>query len=256
MSTVDKLRFFDSHEAAKVYAGARPYFHPIVMERVKILADLETPLDNGLDVGCGTGLSTRALRLLATHVLGTDISAGMLTNAEEAPGVRYALAPAEQQPVQSESQDIVTISSAFHWLDAEKFLNEVKRVLKPGGPLVVYENGFSGQMVGHPDFSTWLHEVKLRRFPSPARRKKFSLEEVPQRFEAVANESYENEVNFTAAGLVEYFLTQSNVIAKVEAGETTFEEARIWLSEHVLRFFTGGQGRFRFVGTIDVLRKS
>ncbi|MDE6687335.1 MAG: class I SAM-dependent methyltransferase, partial [Lachnospiraceae bacterium] len=38
---------------------------------------------NGLDVGCGAGLSTRALKLICDSVTGTDISAEMIQTCKE-----------------------------------------------------------------------------------------------------------------------------------------------------------------------------
>jgi len=252
---LNKLRYFDSGEAAKAYAEARPYFHPIVMERVRVVASLGEPLENGMDVGCGTGLSTRALRLLATNVLGTDISQAMLDNAQPIPGVRYLVASAEDQPVEDQTQDIATISSAFHWVDPDRFVAEMRRILRPSGLLIVYENGFTGEMIDEPKFSLWLHEQKLSRFPTPPRRRKFSLE-APSGFHVLANESYQNQVEFNSSQLVQYFITQTNVIAKVEAGETTYGEAKEWLDAQVQPFFSSGQtGRFQFAGNIHVLKR-
>ena len=54
---------FDFKRIAEGYAH-RPWLHQSVMEQIKSDCDISQNFDNGLDVGCGAGLSTKALRLL------------------------------------------------------------------------------------------------------------------------------------------------------------------------------------------------
>ena len=68
---------FDLQRIAEGYAR-RPWLHKEVIEQIKKDCDIKQ-LKNGLDVGCGAGLSTKALRILCEHVTGTDISSEMIT---------------------------------------------------------------------------------------------------------------------------------------------------------------------------------
>ena len=66
---------FDAERIAQGYAK-RPWLHRSVMEQ---LYPAPGPLfKNGLDVGCGAGLSTKALRRLCKKVTGTDISDALI----------------------------------------------------------------------------------------------------------------------------------------------------------------------------------
>lgn len=67
---------FDSQRIAEGYAK-RPWLHKEVIKQIRRDCNIEQ-LKNGLDVGCGAGLSTKALRLLCEHVTGTDISSEMI----------------------------------------------------------------------------------------------------------------------------------------------------------------------------------
>lgn len=49
---------------------------------------------------------------------------------------------AENIPVENESIDAVLIAQAFHWMDNEKSIQEIHRVLKPGCPLILIWNGY------------------------------------------------------------------------------------------------------------------
>ena len=61
MSTVN---YFSHASVAERYAKHRPYFHPVVMERLRRFTGA-TKFGRALDVACGTGQSTRALAELA-----------------------------------------------------------------------------------------------------------------------------------------------------------------------------------------------
>jgi ubiquinone/menaquinone biosynthesis C-methylase UbiE len=44
---------------------------------------------------------------------------------------------AERIPLAGDAVDVVTVAAAFHWLDAPRALDEVARVLRPGGALAI-----------------------------------------------------------------------------------------------------------------------
>lgn len=67
---------FDFRRIAEGYKN-RPFLHKQVIERFqKDITDHIFP--NGLDIGCGAGLSSKALKLICRHVTGTDISDEMI----------------------------------------------------------------------------------------------------------------------------------------------------------------------------------
>ena len=79
------------------YAVARPDLHGLVIE---LLARRVPKPGRALDLGAGTGLSTRALRGFAEIVVGVDSSADMLRARSESLG-SYVLAAAELLPFRS-----------------------------------------------------------------------------------------------------------------------------------------------------------
>lgn len=58
---------FDYKRIAEGYAKDRPYLHGQVIERLKRDLQINGNFANGLDVGCGAGLSTKALRSICGH---------------------------------------------------------------------------------------------------------------------------------------------------------------------------------------------
>jgi len=104
------------------------------------------PFKAGLDICCGTGVAMAMLRPLCTErVVGLDFSRGMLEVCKEktatAPGsarLEYVYGDALHMPLEAEFDIAVTFGAHGHILpkDENRFVAEVKRVLRPGGRFV------------------------------------------------------------------------------------------------------------------------
>lgn len=99
-----------------------------------------------LDVACGTGrLAQMALeRNPRVRLMGVDLSPEMIDVAKqripESESVSWAVSPAEQLPAEDGQFDIVTCANAFHLVaDPAQCLAEFRRVLKPGGTLIIID---------------------------------------------------------------------------------------------------------------------
>ncbi len=94
-----------------------------------------------LDVGCGTGLLAARVRseLPGARVVGCDFSHGMLARAaEEARVPTLVQASALDLPFADARFDAIVSTEAFHWFpDQHRALTEFRRVLRPGGHLLV-----------------------------------------------------------------------------------------------------------------------
>ncbi|GGS86989.1 class I SAM-dependent methyltransferase [Nonomuraea spiralis] len=94
-----------------------------------------------LDAGCGSGPLFAALRDRGAVVTGIDASAGMLEQARRRLGADAELRVADLAgplPFPDEAFDDVTASLVLHYLeDWGPTLAELRRVLKPGGRLLV-----------------------------------------------------------------------------------------------------------------------
>ena len=96
-----------------------------------------------LDVGCGSGWATRLLADYATNgrVTGIDISDEMVELARESSqshrNVYYEVASAEKLPfADSEFTHAFSMESLYYYRNVLQALNEIHRVLKPGGLFV------------------------------------------------------------------------------------------------------------------------
>ncbi len=95
-----------------------------------------------LDVGCGTGILLSLLSRLngTTNLFGIDLTPGMLNIAEKRLGTAATLlsASSENIPLTTNSIDVVISTNCFHYFSNQKLaINEFRRVLKPGGQLII-----------------------------------------------------------------------------------------------------------------------
>ena len=118
------------------YAAYRPPIHEIILKRTLTSSDNQRM---GLDIGCGTGRSSRALKKYCHLVVGLDPSEAMLGKVEKLEGVVYVNAAGEQIPMVENLVDVVTIAGSLNYIDRAKLVNELKRVCRSDAAIVVYD---------------------------------------------------------------------------------------------------------------------
>ena len=126
---------------AEVYDRHRPSPPPALLDILSLVARVETSR-LVVDLGCGTGLSTRVWAHRADEVVGVEPNARMAEHARlatRAPNVRYVDAYAGETSLAADSADIVTCSQAFHWMEPTAVLAEAARILRPGGVFAAYD---------------------------------------------------------------------------------------------------------------------
>lgn len=88
-----------------------------------------------VDVGSGTGLSSRWAGEWARSVIGIEPSVDMRRRAAERGGgnVSYLAGTSERSGLADDCADIVLAVQAMHWMEPTSTLREVARLLRPGG---------------------------------------------------------------------------------------------------------------------------
>ena len=94
-----------------------------------------------LELGAGTGKLTRLLVEAGHDVHASEPDEKMLAVLRrDLPGVRTSRTGAEDIPLGDASVDVVVAAQCFHWFDSQAALDEISRVLKPGGQLALVWN--------------------------------------------------------------------------------------------------------------------
>jgi SAM-dependent methyltransferase len=130
---------------ARIYAAARPSYPDEAIQYIIMTAGM-TPGQLIIDVGAGTGISSRLFAEKGFNVEALEPNEDMRKEAQEA-GTKYGAAQiiyrdgtGENTGLETNSQRLVTSAQAFHWFVAETALSEFRRVLRPGGWLALFWN--------------------------------------------------------------------------------------------------------------------
>ena len=193
-SNIDQLRAWDGGEG-EYWADNAEYFDRSVAgyhERLFAVAAIGER-DRVLDVGCGTGQTTRdaARAASAGSALGVDLSSRMLDCARRRAGeenvsnVTFAQADAQIHPFEAGAYDVaISRTGAMFFGDPAAAFNNIGRALRPGGRLVL--------VTWQPLPGTeWIREIsgalaagRVLPTPSPGAPGPFSLSE-PDRVRAL-----------------------------------------------------------------------
>ncbi|MFQ5435160.1 MAG: class I SAM-dependent methyltransferase [Anaerolineae bacterium] len=95
-----------------------------------------------LDIGTGTGTMARGLVGRGCAVMSLDLSAPLLLQGrgideQSGVGVDRLIARAEEIGLADQGFEVITAGQCWHWFDRPKAAWEVRRLLMPGGRLVI-----------------------------------------------------------------------------------------------------------------------
>jgi len=120
---------------AETYARCRPSYPADAIDFIVALSGINKD-SIVVDIGCGTGISSRLFAERGFRVKGIEPNDDMRRKAEtedNPPTLTYHKGTAENTTLDAASSDLIICAQAFHWFDPDKALSEFKRILKPGG---------------------------------------------------------------------------------------------------------------------------
>jgi ubiquinone/menaquinone biosynthesis C-methylase UbiE len=137
--------------------------HSDITDQTLALMDLQ-PTDRVLDLGCGTGWASRRMARVATagEIVGLDVADEMLRRAEQASrefkNIRYVWGSAESVPAKEGTfSKVLSVESFYYYADQGKALDELRRVMAPGGTLFILINLYKDNHYS----LRWVSELKV-----------------------------------------------------------------------------------------------
>ena len=125
---------------AEVYMQCRPRYAQGALELIRRETAL-TPDSLIADIGAGTGIFTAQLMSLGCRVAAVEPNPDMRSRiAETAPGAEIISAPAEHTTLPDGSASLITAAESFHWFQQDTFREECRRILEPGGKVMIVWN--------------------------------------------------------------------------------------------------------------------
>lgn len=258
----DRTQAFD--QLSEGYRRFRPGYPRSLLDRLRahVLAGERSSWPEPwllLDVGAGTGISTRALRHVFgpdPRVVGVEPGRSMRATATGEPdGAEYVDGRAEEVPFPDASASLVLAAQAVHWFDRPAFYAEAARLLLPGGTVAVLNNDRDWTASAFVD----AHESLMEEYGDHYRRDYRAYDTVA---EMEAREGLSNATEFATAwtreldtaGFVGSALSSSRMAAVVRnIGE---ERTRAALTELVAAHFPDGNVRVPYVTRLHLARRT
>jgi ubiquinone/menaquinone biosynthesis C-methylase UbiE len=157
--------------SAAAYAVSKTHSVGADLDRLVEIAECGPDVE-ALDIATGAGHTARAIAPLVRHVVLSDITPEMLDtacaqmNSADIHNVSFRLADAEDLPFDDETFDLVTCRIApHHFPNVQQAVNEVARVLRPGGLFVMLDSTVDA----NPAMDAFQNELERRRDGSHVR---------------------------------------------------------------------------------------
>jgi SAM-dependent methyltransferase len=154
-----KQRFSDRVEN---YVRYRPSYPPEVLDLLRSECSL-TPHSVVADIGSGTGILSKLFLEDGNRLFGVEPNAEMRSAGErllaEYKNFTSISGSAEQTGLAARSVDLIAAGQSFHWFDRPRARLEFRRILKPGGWIVIVWNN---RLTGATPFLRAYEDLLLR----------------------------------------------------------------------------------------------
>jgi SAM-dependent methyltransferase len=211
-------------EAAQ-YAHLRPTYPDSLFT---FLAKTVASRDVAWDCATGNGQAATHLARRFGRVIATDESAEMIAQAPRDPRIEYRTAEAEDSGIEARSVDLVTVASAIHWFDLDKFYAEVRRVVKPGGVLAAWT--YYTPVFGNDVDSIirrLAHDVLADYWDERLHYVVDEFRDLPFPFEPIDAPRFRTDMRWNMGDLLGYFETWSSSVKYREANHDERPTKRI-----------------------------
>lgn len=207
-------------QQADVYSKFRPDYPP---ELFQYILSFVNNRETAWDCATGNGQAAKVLAEYFQLVEASDMSSGQLDKAIQKPNIHYTICTAEHTPYHDSSFDLITVATAYHWLDHEAFRKEAIRVGKNGSLLAVwaynlvkFEDDAVNKVIHH------LYYDIVYSYWDPGRRHvEDAYQNVPFNYELLPTKDFYIQLNWTFEQLWGYLQTWSSVQTYINKNGTS-----------------------------------
>lgn len=233
------------------YAASRPPVHRRVVDLIAERGALGGAV---LDVGCGSGLSTKALESVSQQRIGVEPAEAMVRLADGvSPGAMFAIGRAEALPLRAASVDWITAAGALNYVDLPAFFGEASRILRPAGGVAVYDFSPGKMMRSGGPLKAWF-QAFIARYPwAPAEARALDpdiLGQLGMGFSVHSAERFSLGIEISREFYVSYMMTESNVAYALRRGVNEVE-IKAWIESTLPQ---QGWGEILFEGYWAIMR--
>ena len=228
---------FSSHAAA--YAAYRPAYPPQLAAWV---ASIVPTRGLALDVGAGSGQLSVLLAEHFDQVVAADPSVRQIESGVRHPKIDFRIATAEKCDLPDASVDLLTAAQAAHWFELPLFYAEARRLLKPGGAIVlICYAGMENRSPIEPLIDAFRLETLKQYWPTERQLVEDGYRNIHLPFEPVAAPQFFIEVEWSLPAMIGYLDTWSAIRAmERDHGRGRFESflaelTKTWGDPHITR---------------------
>jgi len=201
---------FQDHfsSVAARYADCRPHYPAALFDYLATVV----PRDSMVwDCAAGNGQASLDLAARFSKVIATDASREQIAAATPHPNAEFRVATAEQSGLPDGAVGLVTVAQALHWFALEKFYEEAKRVLRPGGVLAVWAYGIN--VVEGEETNALVQDFYSNivgpYWPPERKLVEEGYRDIPFPFAEITPPAFRMETHWTLDQLLGYFRTWS-----------------------------------------------
>ncbi|HEY0684843.1 MAG TPA: methyltransferase domain-containing protein [Steroidobacter sp.] len=131
------------------FAECAPYYRFRAPYAPEAFASIQTTFglnhsSRVLDLGCGPGTVTIPLARVVGSVVAVDPCVEMIEEGRklaDSGNIQWRCMRAEDATEEVGDFDVVTMGQSFHWMERDRVLSQVAKLIKPGGGLVLINPG-------------------------------------------------------------------------------------------------------------------
>lgn len=170
--TIDAALYDTRHQRLPKEAYLRKHWEPLFHKAIATYCKGK----DVLDLGCGTGAYIPLIIPYARRIVGVDRSQNLLNLAKQKyPQTEFQVADAHHIPFPSHSFDVVIVIGLFEYVNKEKVIREISRVLRDSGiGIFAVPNKYS--------FSHIVSHVGHKVLGRPYKRREYSVGEMRKLF--------------------------------------------------------------------------